>query len=189
MGNWAFTGQVNLFTGLSKRFLNANSGSPCVPLHRPWDHCRHLILLHTASGASLGLSAFLDASSATHWQDHTWILPWSRGFHLWNSITHPRPQHHPTWLTVLLPSVHALFLSSSSSAYLLPCTCAPSGARFCILSGFSHVQVFATLWTAALWVFQARLQMPCPPPGDLPDPGIEPTCLRSTCILSWVLYC
>ena len=50
-----------------------------------------------------------------------------------------------------------------------------------MLSCFSHVQLFATLWTAA---FQAPLSMgfsnqeswsglPCPPPGNLPDPGIE----------------
>ena len=47
----------------------------------------------------------------------------------------------------------------------------------------SHVQLFATLWTVA---FQAPLSMGfsrqeycsgllCPPPGNLPDPGIEPT--------------
>ena len=46
----------------------------------------------------------------------------------------------------------------------------------------SHVGLFATLWTVAQ---QAPLSMgfprqeywngfPCPPPGDLPDPGIEP---------------
>ena len=45
----------------------------------------------------------------------------------------------------------------------------------------------ASLWTAAL---QAPLSMgfsrqeywsglPCPPPGDLPDPGIKPTSLMS----------
>ena len=56
-----------------------------------------------------------------------------------------------------------------------------------MLSRFSHVQLFATLWTVAL---QAPLFMgfsrqecwsglPCPPPGDLPDPGIELTSLRS----------
>ena len=46
----------------------------------------------------------------------------------------------------------------------------------------SHVRLFVTAWTAAR---QAALSMgfsrqeywsglPCPPPGDLPDPGIEP---------------
>ena len=49
------------------------------------------------------------------------------------------------------------------------------------LSCFSRVWLFATLWTVAC---QAPLSMgfsrqeywsglPCPPPGDLPDPGIE----------------
>ena len=49
----------------------------------------------------------------------------------------------------------------------------------------SHVQICATLWTAAC---QAHLSMrfsrqecwsglPCPSPGDLPDPGIKPTSL------------
>ena len=53
----------------------------------------------------------------------------------------------------------------------------------CVLSCHSHVQLLATQWTIAL---QAPLTMgfskqeywnglPCPPPGDLPDPGIEPT--------------
>ena len=50
-------------------------------------------------------------------------------------------------------------------------------------SCFSHVQLFATLWTVAR---QAPLStgfsrpeywsgLPCPPPGDLPNPGIKPT--------------
>ena len=55
-----------------------------------------------------------------------------------------------------------------------------------MLSRFSRVQLFATLWTAT---HQALLSMGFsrqeywrglpdpPPPGDLPDPGIEPTSL------------
>ena len=50
---------------------------------------------------------------------------------------------------------------------------------------FSHDPLFVTLWTIACW---APLSMgfsrhkywsglPCPPPGDLPDPGIKPTFL------------
>ena len=56
-----------------------------------------------------------------------------------------------------------------------------------MLSRFSCVQLFVTLWTVAC---QAPLSMvfsrqehwsglPCPPPGDLPDPGIEPVSLMS----------
>ena len=51
-----------------------------------------------------------------------------------------------------------------------------------MLSRFSHVRLFVTLWIVA---HQALLSMgfprqehwsglPCPPPGDLPDPGIKP---------------
>ena len=51
----------------------------------------------------------------------------------------------------------------------------------------SRVQLFVTPWTVAL---QAPLSMgfsrqeywnglPCPPPEDLPDPGIEPESLAS----------
>ena len=52
----------------------------------------------------------------------------------------------------------------------------------CMLSCFSCVQLFGTLWTVAL---QASLStgfsrqeywngLPCPPPEDLPNQGIEP---------------
>ena len=55
-----------------------------------------------------------------------------------------------------------------------------------MLSHFSCVQLFVTLWTAA---HQAPVSMGfsrqehwsrliCPPPGDLPDPGIEPHLLH-----------
>ena len=51
----------------------------------------------------------------------------------------------------------------------------------CVLGRFSHVQLFVILWTVT---HQAPLSMglsrqehwsklPFPPPGDLPDPGIE----------------
>ena len=57
----------------------------------------------------------------------------------------------------------------------------------CMLCHFSRLRLFETLWTVAL---QARPSirfsrqeywsgLPCPPPGDLPDPGIEPASLRS----------
>ena len=58
---------------------------------------------------------------------------------------------------------------------------------YAVLSHLSCVQLFATLWTVA---HQAPLSMgfsrqeywsglPCPPPGDLPDPEIEPMSLTS----------
>ena len=52
---------------------------------------------------------------------------------------------------------------------------------YVMLSHFSCVQLFATLWTVAcqapLSVGFCRQEygrgLPCPPPGDLPNPGIE----------------
>ena len=66
----------------------------------------------------------------------------------------------------------------------------------CVLSRFGCVQLFATLWTVA---HQALLSMelsrqeywsglPCPPPGDLPYPGIKPTSLKSPELGRQVLY-
>ena len=57
----------------------------------------------------------------------------------------------------------------------------------CLLSCFSHVQLFVTPWTAAhqapLFMGFSRQEywsgLPCPPPGDLPNSGIEPVSLTS----------
>ena len=60
----------------------------------------------------------------------------------------------------------------------------------CVLSHFSHVWLFATPWTVA---HQAPLSMglsrkeywsglPCPPPGGLPDSGIESASLKSSAL-------
>ena len=63
----------------------------------------------------------------------------------------------------------------------------PYAQSVCMLSRFSRVQLFATLWTVA---HQAPLSvgfsrqdcwsgLPWPAPGDLPNPGIELTSLKS----------
>ena len=63
------------------------------------------------------------------------------------------------------------------------CTLLPN----CMLSRFGHVQLFATPWIVA---HQAPLSMgfsrqehwsglPCPPPGGLPNPWVEPASLTS----------
>ena len=54
-------------------------------------------------------------------------------------------------------------------------------------SHFSHVRLFATLWTVArqtlLSIGFSRQEywsgLQCPPPGNLPDPGIKPMSLMS----------
>ena len=65
-----------------------------------------------------------------------------------------------------------------------------------VLSCFSCVWLFVTLWTVAHQVplsmgfsrqeYGSRL--PRPPPGDLPNPGIETISLLVSCISRWVLY-
>ena len=53
----------------------------------------------------------------------------------------------------------------------------------CMLSRLSHIWLFATLWTVAHQAplsrgfsrQESRNGLPCPPPEDLPDPGIKPT--------------
>ena len=66
----------------------------------------------------------------------------------------------------------------------------------CVLSCFSHIRLCAILWAVA---HQAPLSMdfsrqeywsglPCCPPGDLPDSGIELVSLNVCCIGRQVLY-
>ena len=65
----------------------------------------------------------------------------------------------------------------------------------CVPSRFSHVRFFVTQWTVA---HQAPVSMgfsgqeywselPCSPPEDLPDPGIQPSS-HVSCIGRQVLY-
>ena len=68
--------------------------------------------------------------------------------------------------------------------------------RVPVLSRFSHIQLFVTLWTVA---HQDPLSMgfprqeywselPFPSSGNLPHPGIKPVSLCDSCIGRWVLY-
>ena len=84
-----------------------------------------------------------------------------------------------------------LLLSHVSIWRLFFPLCLDSWSCACIVSHFSHVGFLGTLWTIAQ---QAPLSMgylpgepnssglPCPPPGDLPDPGIETSVSYVSCI-------
>ena len=74
-----------------------------------------------------------------------------------------------------------------SSPSLFPGVPASFSMHVCVLSRLSRVRLFTILWTVAR---QAPLSkgcsrqehwsgLPCPPPEDLPNPGIEPTPLTS----------
>ena len=64
------------------------------------------------------------------------------------------------------------------------------------LTHFSHVQLFVTLWAVACLVFLSVgfsrqdywSELPCPSPGDLPDPETEPTSHYISCIGRRVFY-
>ena len=101
--------------------------------------------------------------------------------------------HHPVTLSKLLSLKLSSLLSLTPWAVertkLMGCLsqCWPSG---CVLSLFSHVQLFATPWTVAC---QAPLSMgfsrqeywsglPCPPPGIFPTQGWNPHLLH---VLLW----
>ena len=62
----------------------------------------------------------------------------------------------------------------------------------CMLSCFSCIQLFETLWTVAPQVplslgFSGQEYwsgLPCPSPGDFPDPGLEPASFTSYALAS-----
>ena len=78
----------------------------------------------------------------------------------------------------VMPKVFVRLLLSPSSYFLL---------RAYMLRHFSHARLFVTPWTVAchvsLSVGFSRQEywsmLPCPPAGDLPDPGVEPVSLVS----------
>ena len=88
----------------------------------------------------------------------------------------------------LMPTLISVWKSSSKVYTMWGLPPSPLHACMqCVLSRFTCIQLCATLWTIAR---QASLSMgfsrqgywsglPCPPPGDLPSPGIKPTSLKS----------
>ena len=118
-----------------------------------------------------------------------WKIPWRRAWQLtpvFLSGEFPRGQRslvgysswgHKSWTQLKWLSTHT-HLAPISPYYNCNRLCA-------VLSWFSRVWLFATLWTVAR---QAPLSMgfsrqeywselSCPPPGGLPDPRIEPMSL------------
>ena len=66
-----------------------------------------------------------------------------------------------------------------------------------MLSCFSHVQIFTTLWTVVAQQTPLSLgfprqeywsRLPCPSPGDLPNSGIKPAVSYVSSIGRLVLY-
>ena len=92
------------------------------------------------------------------------------------------PRQPQKYRDALSARVSGVSYTQSEADYSLMCVC--------VLSRFSHVQLFVTLWTIA---HQAALSMGfsrqeywsgllCPPAGDLPNPGPIP---KSLSLLHW----
>ena len=97
------------------------------------------------------------------------------------------PEHSSWYVSGRLAFIHHQSdaeLSENGSQWDT-CFFYPPGAG--MLSHFSHVPLFAALWTLAqqaslfVAILQARILewVAIPSPGDLPDPGIEPESLMS----------
>ena len=98
----------------------------------------------------------------------------------WIGTQQTRLQHlliSPPWIP--LDDYLIIYLS----LFIYMCVCAA-----CLITHFSRGQLCVTPWTVA---YQVLLSMgfsrqeywrglPCPPPGDFPDPGIEPA--------TWISY-
>ena len=121
------------------------------------------------------------------------LLSWWYYFQRLGHECTPTPQRtpffsplFPAFIPSFIPvSAHNKSLPNSSDKSLFHHFLCP--VHVCVLSCFNCIILCATLWTVAL---QAPLSMgfsrqeywsglPCPPPGDLPHPGIEPVSLMS----------
>ena len=87
------------------------------------------------------------------------------------------------WILLYCNTITNFFVSLTLSIYL-------RGFLWVYAQSLSWVQLFAAPWTVA---HQAPLSMgfsgqehwsglPCPPPGDLPSPGVEPASLVSSAL-------
>ena len=64
----------------------------------------------------------------------------------------------------------------------MECPLILKNACVCVLSHFSRVQLYETLWLLCPWNSLGKctgVSTPCPPPGDLPNPGLKHAPLTS----------
>ena len=115
-------------------------------------------------------------------------MPLSISSLLWNCSC-PAVYHHPSRELRLSHKTKTLYRSETLS---IPCPC----PCVCVLSHFSHVWLFVTPMdcsppgSSVYGILQAsRSGLPCPPSGELLDPGIELSSLQDSCIGRQVLYC
>ena len=111
----------------------------------------------------------------------------------WNFCTLEMPSWTTSFKRVLQPqpSVSSHSVSFSAQAFLLYYI-----VCMYVLDRFSHVQLFATLWTVAHQVLLSMefsrqeywSGLSCSPPGDLLDPGIKPMPLMSPALADGFVF-
>ena len=126
----------------------------------------------------LGQEDPLEKEMSTHSSILAWEIPWTEEPGGLQSMGSQKSQIQ--WLKNNNLSINRTNLCESPSED--PQQSVMSAQELLLLTPFSHVWLFATPWTVG---HQAPLSMgfsrqgywsgvPSPPPGDLPDPGIEP---------------
>ena len=106
-----------------------------------------------------------------------WSINMQQFYHLPKCLVHPL-------------IVNFFPLSSPGNYWLVFCPYSFAFSSTRILSRFSRVQLFATLWTVAHQTPQSMgfsrqeywSRLPCSPPENLPDPGIEAVSLMSPAV-------
>ena len=119
-----------------------------------------------------------------------WSGRWAAMYHLFGN--------HQAWVRFHPSGPAKLKRTPHITHFLGISTKSPLFFGACMLSRFSRVRLFVTLWTVAhqdpLSMDFSRQEcwsgLPCPPPGDLPNPGIEPASLLSPALAGgFFTYC
>ena len=150
---------------------------------------------------SLGWEDLLKKEKATHSSILAWRIPWTvwsmgvtksqtqlSDFYIRLQVDHPifPPTFRSNDNPQCVDDTHDPLLSCSL-LLMLNKVQNISTRWLCMLIRFSHVWLSATLWTVACQALRSmgfsRQEywngLPCPPLGNLPDPGIKPVSLMS----------
>ena len=128
----------------------------------------------------------MDWVSATLSPNPLWIFPQRMDVPLWDSAVEQNSG---------LLDFCGRHLATPSCSFASQFRHENSVCSLCMLSRFSRVRPLASLWTVAcqapLWILWGFFRqkywsgLPFPPPGNLPNRGIEPTSLMSLALAGW----
>ena len=182
------------YSNVSRKSIHKNSSSVCRFLwglffqeHKSIHHVAQAVFPFVVVQLLRRIWLFVILWTAAHQASHASLSPGACS----NSCPLSR-WCHPTFSSSVIPFSSCLQsfpasgffpneLALCSTWWYFMCVCV------CVWHRFSCVWLFVTLWTithqAPLYMEFSRQEywsgLPCPPSGDLPDPGIEPTSLMS----------